>query len=289
MAKTPSKRRKPLVILVVFLATWWLLPIAFKLVLRDAFHAFQAPVWDFGSRAADLGDYWALRGRSKSELMEAGRDAARLVAGQEAFSKNESQLVEERQRLLELKTELGQLRQSLAISGPTRFKLVVARVTKRELNAWWQRIHLRKGELHGIRKGDGVIFAGGVVGRIMETAPRSCVVQLATSPYFRIAANFQGDDRPVTFQGGGNHSFSSPFGRARDAPTDIAATSDSPAELRTSALSNAFPPGILIGKIQRLETDPNGLFRTGRVEMDKRLLTLREITVLVTPNRANSP
>ena len=265
------------------------MPIAFKLFLRDTFHSFQAPIWDFGSRAADLGEYWALRSRSKSELMEAGRDATRLAAGREALAKTESQLVQERQRLLKLQAEVGRLRQSLAISSPIRFKPVVARVTKRELNAWWQRIHLRKGESDGIRKGDGVIFAGGVVGRITEVSPRSCVVQLATSPYFRIAANFQGDDRPVTFQGGGNQSFSSPFGKARDAPTDVTATADSPAELLTSSLSNSFPPNVLIGKIQQLETDPNGLFRTGKVEMDKRLLTLREVTVLVSPHRANSP
>ena len=127
------------------------------------------------------------------------------------------------------------------------------------------------------------------MGRVVETAPRSCVTQLATSPYFRIAANFRGDGRPVTFQGGGNHNFSSPFGLAKDAPTDVTPTSTAPSELVTSPLSEVFPAGILIGKIPHLQTDPNGLFRTGRVEMDDRLLTLREVTVLVTPHRGKTP
>lgn len=274
---------------MVFLATWWFLPVAFKLFLRDAFHSFQAPLWDFGSRAADLGEYWDLRTRSRDELIEAYRDAARLASGRQVLSDSESNLSQEHQRLLELKVELSRLRQELSLSSPPRFQPVVARVTKRELNAWWQRIHLRKGELQSIRKGDGVIFVGGVVGRVVETTKRSCVIQLVTSPYFRIAANFRGDDRPVTFQGVGNHTFSSPFGLVRDAPTDISPTSTAPAELVTSTLSDVFPSGILIGKVQNLQTDPNGLFRTGRIDMDHRLLTLREVTVLVASHRGKAP
>ena len=287
MAKTPSKRRKPLVVLAVFLASWWLLPLPFKFYLRDAFHSFQAPIWDFGARIADLGEYWVLRTRSTDELIAAGRDAARLASGQQALAENERQLFDERERLLDLKADLERLRKDLTLSEPIRFKPVVARVIKREVNAWWQRMHLRKGELHGIREGDGVIFAGGVVGRIIETTSNSCVAQLATSPYFRIAANFRGDNRPVTFQGVGNHTFSAPFGVAKDAPTDVSPTATSPAELLTSPLSDIFPSGILIGKVPRLQTDPNGLFRTGRVEMDKRLLTEREVTVLIAPNRGD--
>ncbi len=271
------------------MAFWWLSPVAFKLLLRDAFYSFQAPLWDFGSRAADLGEYWGLRSRSQDELIAAYLDANRLASGRKVLSGNDSQLANEHRRLLELKKELSRLRQELGLSEPPRFHPVVARVAKRELNAWWQRIHLRKGEQDGIREGDGVIFAGGVVGRIVETTPRSSVTQLATSPYFRIAANFRGDDRPVTFQGGGNHNFSSPFGLAKDAPTDVSTTSTIPAELVTSPLSEIFPAGILIGKIPSLETDPNGLFRTGRIDMDHRLLTLREVTVLVTPHRGQTP
>ena len=49
----------------------------------------------------------------------------------------------------------------------------------------------------------GVIFKGGVVGRISEVGRKSSEVQLLTHPNFRIAARFVGDDRPVTFQGNG--------------------------------------------------------------------------------------
>ena len=281
MAKTPSIRRKPLVVLAIFLVSWWVLPVAFKLSLRDAFQSFQAPIWDFSSRAADLGEFWSHRARSHEQLISAGRDQARLASGEEVFAINNSLLPEERQRLLILTEEVSLIRKDLGMADPPEFKPLVTRITKRELNTWWQRIHLRKGEQDGIRKGDGVIFGGGVVGRIIETSTRASIVQLATSPYFRIAANFRGDDRPITFQGGGNQSFSSPFGTARDAPTDISPTSDSPQDLVTSPLSETFPAGIKIGQVPNLKTDPNGLFRTGRVEMDARLLTLREVTVLV--------
>jgi rod shape-determining protein MreC len=260
--------------------------LAWKFLLRDTFQGFQAPLWDFGSRAADLGNYWQLRTGSREDLITAYRDASRLASGHKVLSDQPNQLSDERKRLLALKIELNRLRKELGISGPTHFQPIVARVTKRELNAWWQRLHLRKGELQGINKGDGVIFEGGIVGRVVETAKRSCVVQLATSPYFRIAANFRGDDRPVTFQGGGNHNFSSPFGKVKDAPTDISPTSTNPMQLVTSPLSDFFPAGIIIGETKDLQTDPNGLFRTGRIDMDDRLLTLREVTVLISPYRA---
>ncbi|MFP6899479.1 MAG: rod shape-determining protein MreC [Opitutales bacterium] len=223
--------------------------------------------------------------RSQDDLIARGIEASRIAAGRNIVSEDESDLSEERSRLLELKKDISQLQNHLGLAGPPRFKPVVARVTKRELNAWWQRIYLRKGEEHGIRKGYGVIFSGGVVGRIVETSSRSSVVQLATSPSFRIAAYLKGDKvkQPVTFQGGGSQSFSSPFGHAKDAPNndEIAPTANSPAQLATSSFSDAFPPDVIIGEIFHLKIDSNGLFRTGRVEMDKRLLTLREVTVLV--------
>jgi rod shape-determining protein MreC len=126
------------------------------------------------------------------------------------------------------------------------------------------------------------------VGRIEETSSRSSVVQLVTSQYFRIAASFTGDKlkQPVTFQGGGSRSFSAPFGFAKDAPNNnaIAPTEESPRQLCTSHFSEAFPPNVPIGEVVHLQVDPNGLFRTGRVVMDKKLLTLREVTVLVPLN-----
>ena len=111
------------------------------------------------------------------------------------------------------------------------------------------------------------------------------MVQLATSHYFRIAASFKRDklQQPVTFQGGGSRSFSAPFGFAKNAPNNnaIAPTQQSPRQLCTSLFSEAFPPNVPIGEVSHLKVDPNGLFRTGRVAMDKKLLTLREVTVLV--------
>ena len=49
----------------------------------------------------------------------------------------------------------------------------------------------------------GVVFAKGIVGRINRSGFNSSKVELSTNPNFRIVAHFQGDDRPVTFQGNG--------------------------------------------------------------------------------------
>jgi cell shape-determining protein MreC len=42
-----------------------------------------------------------------------------------------------------------------------------------------------------------------------------------------------------------------------------------------------FPPGLTIGQIIKVELSPDGLFQTGVVELDGRLDSLSEVTVLV--------
>ena len=58
-----------------------------------------------------------------------------------------------------------------------------------------------KGKTHGLKPGLGVIFKGGVIGRTTSVNSRSSEIELITNPTFRIVAHFQGDNRPITFQG----------------------------------------------------------------------------------------
>ena len=289
MAKKSTERARPFLILAGFIALWWILPAGLKVALRSGFGEFQAPAWEATSRGEDLTEYWGHLADSKRTLIEKGRDAARFEAYRSSHTGQADQALLEIKRLRALRSEIRRLESKTNLLPKPRFRYLPARVSRRDLSAWWQTLWLRKGANHGIREGDGVLFSGGVAGRMIEVGARSSVVRLITSPYFRVAAHFEGDERPVTFQGVGTHTFSSPFGLAKDAPTDISPTATSPAELVTSPMSDVFPYGILIGKVPHLQTDPNGLFRVGRVEMDKRLLTLWEVTVLVASNRKESP
>jgi rod shape-determining protein MreC len=120
-----------------------------------------------------------------------------------------------------------------------------------------------------------------VVGRVVEVHRYTAIVDMLTSPTFRVAATVSGDNRPISYQGGLNDSFKSPRGTVEFVPLDIAATPSAPRRLVTSELGGVFPPGLAIGEITSLEPSTDGLFKTGEVALDERLGSLTEVTVLV--------
>ena len=134
----------------------------------------------------------------------------------------------------------------------------------------------------------GVIFTGGVAGKTVEVGARWATVSLASSPRFRIAAHFEGDDRPVTYQGGGIPIGGKPFGIVRNVPHDLAPTPEAPLRLLTSSLGETFPDGIIIGKVMQLEGGEDGLFKSGKVWLDERLGRIREVTTLM-PRESSVP
>lgn len=283
-----TERARPFLVLAGFLVVWWLLPAGWKLATRSGFREFHAPMLDMTSRVDDLTHYWGHLADSKNTLIEKGRDAARIGAGIEARAPQAAQAEEGVKRLRALRTETKELEQFLRLQPSPEFGFLHARVTRRDLSSWWQTLSLRKGESHGLKEGAGVIHAGGAAGRIVEVDSRSATVRLACSPRFRVAAHFEGDVRPVTFQGGGLPPGGKPFGIVRDVPHDVSPSPEAPLRLLTSPLGETFPEGILIGIVRELEGGEDGLFKSGRVELDERLAGLREVTVLL-PQTGTAP
>jgi len=274
LAKFRLDKFKPLVALGLFLVAWWIVPTlskSFLPFLRVSFTEFQAPAWIVTSYLDDLEEFWARRSHSKIELIEAGQTLAR----QKAFY----QLLDQRNNTLE--TEVMRLETILNMPSRREFRYEVARVIRRDLSAWWQQIVIRKGDDYGITEGAAVIFAGGVVGRVIEVNAFTSRVELITSPNFRMAASFEGDDRPVVFQGVPQSGFGAPTGEVRDAPQDLVANTHEPLQLISTRLGGTFPPGLIIGKVGWLEPGSSGIFQAGDVQLDERLLSLHEVSVLI--------
>jgi len=274
VAKFRLDKFKSLVALGLFLVAWWMVPTlskSFLPFLRVSFTEFQAPAWIVTSYLDDLEEFWARRSHSKIELIEAGQTLAR----QKAFY----QLLDQRNNTLE--TEVMRLETILNMPSRREFRYEVARVIRRDLSAWWQQIVIRKGDDYGITEGAAVIFAGGVVGRVIEVNAFTSRVELITSPNFRMAASFEGDDRPVVFQGVPQSGFGAPTGEVRDAPQDLVANTHEPLQLISTRLGGTFPPGLIIGKVGWLEPGSSGIFQAGDVQLDERLLSLHEVSVLI--------
>lgn len=265
------KQTRTLLLLLGLVLLWIALPRVFKSHARDAFFEFQAPSWIAVSYLGDLQNYWSLRTRSKNELIEAGRDLARLNAAYEiSIQENRS-----------LKLEVERLERILAMPKEPGFRYEVARVIQRDLSGWWQRVTIRKGLHDGLEVGQAVVFAGGVAGRVEEVHTYTAVIELVTSPTFRMAAHFEGDNRPVTFQGGLSSLLTTPYGTVSNAPLDLLPSPENPVNLVSSRLGGVFPDGLIIGLVRQLKTGQDGLFQSGEVALDKRLLELREVAVLI--------
>ncbi len=273
MLPTRFDQARPFFTLGLVLLAWLLLPLAVKSFTRVTFFELQAPFAAAQSYVQDLQEFWALRTRPKNEIIEAGRDLARLNAAYELRLQESEQL----------RAELLRLENILKLPPMPAYRSEPARVARRDFSGWWQRLVIRKGSNYGITVGAPVVFAGGVVGRVVEVHKYTSVVDLVTSPTLRLAATVQGDTRPVSYQGGLNNTFSSPRGTVDFVPLDIYASPSARKQLVTSGLG-VFPPGLMIGEITTLEPSADGLFKNGEVQLDQRLGTLTEVTVLIPLN-----
>ena len=271
MAKLRLERLKPLVALAAFLFLWWLLPASIKSFTRLTFAEFHAPAWLVTTKMDQLSDFWAARNHSKIELLEAGRDLARTNARYQVIA----------QRYQSREEEIERLESLLALPPQRDFHHEIARVIKRDLNAWWQHLLIRKGRDYQIPVGAAVIFSGGVVGRVVEVYAYTSRVELVSSPRFRMAASFEGDSRPVVYQGRIQSGFVPPRGEVSDVPQDLLTTSRNPLSLVSTHLGGTFPAGLKIGTVPWLAPGSTGIFQTGTVELDDRLHELKEVTILI--------
>ncbi len=242
--------------------------------MRVSFFEMEAPVEAATSYARDLQEYWSLRLHSNDELIEAGRDLARLNAAYELRIQENSAL----------RGEIERLEALLRLPSFSEYRSEPARVVSRDFTTWWQRLVIRKGRNFGILKGSPVVFTGGVAGRVTEVHAYTSVVELISSPNVRLAAVVEGDSRPMSYQGGINSSFAPPMGTVEFMPLDIFASKIAPKRLVTSGLGGVFPPGLTIGYIVKADPSADGLFKNGEVKLDSRLSSLTEVTVLVPIN-----
>lgn len=271
MLRFRPKAGNPFLILGLLFLIWLLLPAAIKRIGQNALYEFQAPSAVLASYIEDVGAYWSVRTRSKRDLIETGKELSRLNALYRIQAGETEAL-----RAYNLR-----LRDLLDIPPPPGFRYEVAQVVRRDLSNWWQYITIRKGRSAGIVPGNGVVFSGGIVGRVREVYAYTSVVELISSRTFRMAAHFSGDTRPVRYEGALIPSLTNPKGSVRDVPSDIYASPEAPVSLVSSRLGGVFPDGLLIGEVRYLETDSSGLFQSGIVQLNEDLLDLNEVTVIV--------
>ncbi len=246
-------------------------PSFIKKIASGIFEEFNAPIDYFSSQLKDLQSYWVMDVASKNQLIEAGVALSRLNA------RNELMRIE----YLAMEEKLKRCEELLNLPSFPEYKGEIARVASRDLSAWWQRITIRKGSFHGIKKGSAVIYSKGVVGRVVDVNLYTSVVELVSSRDFRMACHFEGDLRPVVYQGVGAASFHAGMGEVTAVPTDFTASLASPKKLLTSSLAGTFPDGLVVGYVTEFNLEPDQIFKSARVHLSTDLSALTEVLVLI--------
>lgn len=273
-------KRKPFFFWGLAVIGWFLLPLGSKIALKSSFDEFHAPIWNASVKIRDLSHYWGHLSDSKNTLIEKGRDHARILSDARLQISRKEDLNKELEKIRNLKNELEILEKSLNLSPAQTFSPLLARVTLRSLSGWSQNLIINKGRNFNLSVGNAAIFSEGVVGKLEKVNGNSSKIQLLTNSSFRVVAHIKGDDRPITYRGGGVSFGTRNLGFITDVPQDVRIPSGGSLEIISSSLGGSFPKGLKIGNAYKLEPSTDGIFQTAEVILSNKLNVIEEITVL---------
>lgn len=157
-----------------------------------------------------------------------------------------ARIVELQERVIELESQNQSLREFVeGANAPERAnaEAVLAPIIGRSADHWWQLLLLGRGTEDGIQRGDVVTAPGGLVGRIISVTPNTSQVLLISDPSSRVG---------ITISRSRNMGYM----RGQSANRAVIKFFDKVPDVRrgdvvsTSSLSQLFPEGIPIGRIE---------------------------------------
>jgi len=161
-------------------------------------------------------------------------------------------------RMASVAEQNERLRELLATQHSLELNVQLARVIDVDLGSYRHRMLLNVGARDGVKKGQVVIDAHGVMGQVVEVMPRTSLVMLVTDPDHAI---------PVVIERTGLRTvaYGSREGDQLSLPNiSMAADVRQGDKLLTSGLGGRFPPGFPVGEIRGVEPAASGMFLEGR-------------------------
>ncbi len=159
---------------------------------------------------------------------------------------NPAQLVALQQQLVELQAENRLLRRQLKLAAKAPPTQVLAPITARSPDAWWQQLTLGVGSLSGVSFGDPVLGNGALVGRVVALTPSTSRVLLITDPSSGAGVMVSRTRAQGYIRGSGTSQVTLRF-FDKDPQVKVGDT------VVTAPASTLFPPGLPVGVVQRLD------------------------------------
>lgn len=217
--------------------------------------------------------------RSTRENITAVRNIGDVMAQNERL---EAELVQLRNDVLTLKSleqENIQLRDQLLYEDRSDRELVSCEVIARDVTGWWQTVRLGKGYLSNIDKDMAVITPEGLIGKTVESTPKTADVLLVSDPNCRVSVQIARTGTYGVLSGLGvpeggrvvcRMSFISKRAKIRQGDTVV-----------TSGLGGIFPQGLMVGYVESVALDAIGLAQQARVIVRSELSALTHAFVVV--------
>ena len=226
----------------------------------------------------------------------AGMPAAGMHALGVAFS-DRKQLTEQNQRLREnlllanarlnrmaaVAEQNQRLKELLDTRHSLDLNVQLARVVGVDLGAYRYRLMLDLGRRQGVKAGQPVIDAHGVMGQVVQVLPTTSAVMLVTDPDSTI---------PVVIERTGLRTvaYGSRDGGELTLPTiPRAADVQAGDRLLTSGIGGRFPPGFPVGVVRSVAPAPSGMFLEARaapsadIDRSQDVLLLHDLAVPAGP------
>ena len=192
-------------------------------------------------------------------------------------------------RLQAAAAENARLRGLLASAERGRLDVQLAAILDIDLDPTRQRLVLDAGSGNGVRIGQAVIDAGGLMGQVIATTPTTATVLLITDPDHVVPAVVARSGVRLMVYGAGRTDEL----HAADVP--LSADVRIGDVLLTSGMGGRFPPGFAIGVVQALRPDDSRAFLEGEVKPAAQLDRGRDVLLLrgykpaVATKNASSP
>jgi len=215
-----------------------------------------------------------LPGRAVRSLHDSAGTRTQLVAENERL-RNELVVTQARlTRLQAAAVENNRLRGLLGAVERGGLDVQLAPILSIDLDPTRQRLVLDAGSNDGVRQGQVVLDAGGLVGQVIEVTPGHSIALLLTDPDHAVpVASARSGVRLVVYGTGDS-------GRLTATNIPLSADVQVGDALVTSGLGERFPAGFVVGEIVALQPDDSRAFLVGDVRPAAQLDRGRDVLLL---------
>ena len=208
-----------------------------------------------------------------------------IIAENENLKKENMELKIQKERNQKILEENERLSKLLEMKENTIYKgsLKFARVSFSDISNLNNKIFIDLGKKDGIKVDMIAVYGDYLVGKIIDVDSDYSIVELITNPNFVISAKTEADILGIA-RGSDEED-----GLLYFQPSIVEDTLKKGEEIVTSGVSNIFPEGIKIGKIENIDDKENYSYKRITIKPPFESKDLRELIVIGHENTINKP